>query len=1385
MKQQMIRIQLTLIMALFFCSGLFAQLAVSANVTSNYNGYDVSCGTFANGEATATASGGSAPYTYLWSNSSTTAIASGLATGCYAVTVTDAIGSTATNSICLTAPPTLFGTITASAMAICDGDPVTISSSVGGGVPPLTYQWSSNLAPVPGATGPTYIATSSALYTLEITDANGCVTLSQSISILSGTAPNLSITPTTQTVCTGDDVTFTASVIPVGSAFNWSTGETTSGITTNIEGKYYLVVTDTAGCEALDSVQLNNYPQSTAQITSSGPTSFCAGNSVVLYANNTGGGPFIIEWYTANTGNYLGNTDSIMVAQSESIYYHLVDIYGCEVYSDTVGTSALPFNSVNISSSHPPAPVCASDTVTLTASATGATAYQWSDGSTTSSIEVYASGMYEVTASFPNGCISTESINIVYNPALSVTASVTSNYNGADISCNGAADGEITATVVGGTAPYNYLWPTAYAGNGSAFAVHTGLVAGTYDVTITDANGCTATTASSTTLTEPSAVTATISSSVNLVCGTACTGEATVVASGGTGAYIYNWSGGQTTPVAAGLCQGMNTVTVTDVNACTDLEVVPVNSISVDVSLSPSTYSGFNTSCFGTNDGDINTIVSGGSSPFSYIWSNAQTTTLATGLSAGIYSVTVTDANGCTDTASVSLIEPPLVVVNATGAVDPSCNGVADGSFTATVSGGVGGYVYQWNDANTQITSTAVNLPAGNYCVTATDVNGCTASDCGSIFDSALLGLSIDSVHHVSCNGAADGAVYFTPSGGTAPYTYSLDGSVFTAAPFIANNLTAGTYTVVIQDNNGCVTAGTAVSVTEPNQLIVTIDSVHDVSCHGGSDGALIFSASLGTAPYTFDIGGGPQVNGTFSNLAANNYTVSATDNNGCTDTMTVSLIEPAVLLVSLTGINPTCIGGDGDATAVVSGGVPAYSYAWSVGVTTATISDQSPGIGAGMYEVTITDANACVVVDTVYLSDPTAIAGIDTILFVSPDSTLDFCVPYASTAVNATVVSILSNGTIVNNGGGCFSYTPTNFAENTDTIIVQVCDTNGTYEHEVVAYIAGCVWAGDTDTNQVANNFDLLPIGTNYGLTGMSRPNADLNWDCEPMYDWSLVPTGNPDPKHSDTNGDGIIDDNDTLAITLNWGQVYVKNGSPTTANGTPIYVDTTSAAPGQTLLIPVVLGTNLLPANNAYGVAFTLTYDNTIVDTNSVSMDYSNSWLGIDGLDMITIEKDFYAQGEIQVGMSRIDQLVVSGSGAVAYIQLTIKDDVLKSSLLRLDFDVKDVKLIDNNGVVLPVAPEATSSVVIASSVNQYQQALNFELYPNPTNAALTVVLPGASQQGLRLYNSQGQLLQSWQADAGNQLQLDLQDYPAGAYLLQLLTADGVATKRVVVIR
>ncbi len=290
-----------------------------------------------------------------------------------------------------------------------------------------------------------------------------------------------------------------------------------------------------------------------------------------------------------------------------------------------------------------------------------------------------------------------------------------------NVSCNGGSNGSATVNVTGGTAPYTYSWSPS----GGTAATASGLSAGNYTVTVTDA--ASATTTQSFTITQPSALSKT-SSQTNVSCFGGSNGSATVNVTGGTAPYTYSWSpSGGTAATATGLSAGTYTVTITDANNCTTTQ----NFTLTQPSPLSSSGSQINIACNGTSTGSAAVSVSGGTAPYSYSWQNngttlPQTTASVSGLSAGSYTVTITDANGCTTSRSFNLTQP--APFNTTGSqTNVSTYGGSDGSATVSASGGTPGYTYSWSPSG-GTAATASGLTAGNYRVTITDDNGCTVA---------------------------------------------------------------------------------------------------------------------------------------------------------------------------------------------------------------------------------------------------------------------------------------------------------------------------------------------------------------------------------------------------------------------------------------------------------------------------------------------------------------------------------------------------------------------------------------------------------------------------------------------------------------------------------
>lgn len=377
----------------------------------------------------------------------------------------------------------------------------------------------------------------------------------------------------------------------------------------------------------------------------------------------------------------------------------------------------------------------------------------------------------------------------------------------ANVSCNGGSDASATVNVTGGTAPFTYLWD-----NGATTATASTLAAGTYNVTVTDANGCNFTTAA--TVTEPTVLTASAALDANVSCNGGSDGGATVTGTGGTAPYAYAWSNGATTASISGVTAGTYTVAINDANGCVAVASV---SITEPTALVASTTLDANISCNGLSDGGATANATGGTAPYTYAWDNGATTASILGVVAGTYTVTVTDANGCTATSSITITEPAVLTASTSVDANVSCNGLSDGGATVSATGGTAPYTYAWDNGAT--TASISGVVAGTYAVTITDANACTATSSATITEPAVLIASTAVDANISCNGGADGGATASVTGGTAPYTYAWDNGATTTS---ITGVVAGTYVVTVTDANGC-TATSSVTITEPTALSATL----------------------------------------------------------------------------------------------------------------------------------------------------------------------------------------------------------------------------------------------------------------------------------------------------------------------------------------------------------------------------------------------------------------------------------------------------------------------------------------------------------------------------------------------------------------------------------
>src|SRR5207248_1571246 len=581
-----------------------------------------------------------------------------------------------------------------------------------------------------------------------------------------------------------------------------------------------------------------------------------------------------------------------------------------------------------------------------------------------------AAGSYTVTAKDANGCTTIQPVTIT-QPAAAVSASISSQTN---VACFGGSTGSVTVAGSGGTSPYTFSKDGTTFGNSGTFG---SLAAGSYTITVKDANGCTTT--QPVTITQPaSALGSSISSQTNVACFGGATGSVTVAGSGGTSPYTFSKDGinfgasGTFTNLAA----GSYTVTVKDANGCTTTQ--PVTITQPASALGSSISSQTNVACFGGSTGSVTVAGSGGTSPYTYAIDG--TTFGASGtfssLGAGSYTITVKDANGCTTTQGVTITQPAAALSSSISSqTNVACFGNSTGSVTVTGSGGTGPYTYAIDGVTFGNSGTFNNLAAGSYTVTVKDANGCTTTQPVTITQPAsALGSSISSQTNVACFGGSTGSVTVAGSGGTSPYTYAIDGTTFGASGTFSS-LAAGSYTVTVKDAHGCTTTQ-AVTITQPASAVsASISSQTNVACFGGSTGSVTVAGSGGTSPYTFSKDGvNFGASGTFGSLAAGSYTVTVKDANGCTTTQPVTITQPASALGSSISsqTNVACFGGaTGSVTVAGSGGTSPYTYA--IDGTTFGASGTFSSLGAGSYTITVKDANGCTTTQGVTITQPAA----------------------------------------------------------------------------------------------------------------------------------------------------------------------------------------------------------------------------------------------------------------------------------------------------------------------------------------------------------------------------------------------------------------------------
>ena len=567
--------------------------------------------------------------------------------------------------------------------------------------------------------------------------------------------------------------------------------------------------------------------------------------------------------------------------------------------------------------------------------------FLWDNGETTSTAVSLSPGVHSVTVTDGNNDMASTMVTIGEPDLLEI--SITDVMN---VTCNGALDGSLSTSVVGGTAPYEYDWSNLATTN-----MLSNLDAGTYSVTVQDFNGCTA--MASQEITEPDEIVVFLISQTDVSCGNGFDGTAEFNATGGAGGFNYSWSDGGQGASRFDLIAQSYDITVTDNTGCQ--KTSSVNIMEPDP-ITASILAATNPNCWDGDDGFIAVNATGGTGSISYDWGNGLTGATQNNLTAGSYTITITDDNNCTTTISENLDPIDSITITLDELIPVSCFEAQDGSISVNASGGASGFTYAWS--NGQTGSTISNLSAQSYAVTVSDVNNCSNIAQYTIDQPTEMQLGL-SATGITAAGAMDGTAECNPTGGTAPYTYIWSNGE--TAPIISD-LDTGSYAVTVTDNNGCMKSG-SVLINDFGCDMTLSSMIQKISCANSCDGEICVMPVGGSAPYSYDWGDSLPADSCVTNLCSGTYHVIVTDANNCSNSLTIELRDTLPIVILVDSIN-YATGGDMDGSIIISveqnQGAPSFSWVEIETGQEISTNQQLLNVGKGYYSILVTDENGC-----------------------------------------------------------------------------------------------------------------------------------------------------------------------------------------------------------------------------------------------------------------------------------------------------------------------------------------------------------------------------------------------------------------------------------------
>lgn len=1141
---------------------------------------------------------------------------------------------------------------------------------------------------------------------------------------------------------------------------------TTLNVTT--AGPFYFIVNNVSGGLICSDTAIVNVPvNQTLPLANAGPDRVITCDEAVIQLQGTAsvGPQYTYLWLALNGGNIVSGSTTLTPTINATGTYRLRvtnEINGCTQTDQAVITAAVLPPAVSTTGG---TISCETPTTTIEAitNAAGPT-FVWSGpGNFVSTLQnptVNAAGSYAVVV--------TDSLTGCTNTAFAIVIGDTNPPGAA------AAGGILTCVVasveLAGSSPANnpvFAW-SGPNGFSSSLPNPTVDLPGAYLLTVTGANGCTSTATAGVTLdnTPPGA---TLAVAANLNCNNNTVNiTATSMAPAAQRDHLWTLPNGSevntgNNPIYAASAAGSYIVVITNTqNGCTssaNATVLQTPAITASVS------NVIPVSCFGQQNGSATALGGGGNGTLFYAWNTGDNTATASGLSAGTYTVTVTDGEQCTATATATINQPTALTANAIG-TPQSANGAADGTASVTPSGGTPTYSYIWSTGGT--TQSINGLLPGSYTVTVTDANGCTAVSIATVnaYD-CTIEADVDA-NDATCFDANNGTAMAVTTNGVAPFSFAWSTGETSAS---IGNLQPGIYTVVITDAANCPEA-VSFTISEPT-LLKANATVTNLSGPASGDGSATANPTGGVAPYTYSWSNNESTQ-TITNLDAGFYTVTITDFNGCTAVQTVEVLAGNCgLSSSFIASNVLCNGeSNGTATVIINGGTGPFTYIWSTGSTNQTESN----LAVGTYTVIIIDANDCNVEDSVTITEPPAL----TLVLDNVVNTECPSAPNGSATVSA------------NGGTGSLSITwsdgqtgPTASNLIAGTYTVEVTDANACSVSLPVT-----IDAVDNEPPVIEGDSLIAPLGTagnvtlnaqTLGLTVTDNCAVDDitfqpgSFTCTQLGPHTVVVTATDEAGNVTTTSIVVIVV-DNLPPSLVCPPSVVRCfGNNVVQYAAPVATDNCLGNGG---MFDLVSG---LPSGSPFPLgATTVTYTYTDADGNVGACTFEVTVLTELVIELDTILDD---KGGLNIGAVRI-----STNGSLSpYMYEWFRSGVLlpntNEDLENIGNGSYTVIVTDEVGCTATAGPFVVDSLVSTKNIPEWGNGLL--IVPNPTSGQIAVIFPSQLTDDVHfaVYDMTGRLVQQQLVESPKRMEFDLSNVPDGLYTVLIRVNDQVLARKIVV--